>query len=160
MKKGTVKDIWNANAEFWDKRMGEGNFFHKNLIEPTELKMLDIKPGQKILDIACGNGQFARKMAKMGAKVTATDFSERLIAIAKAKSSKNIKYNVVDATKTSDLQKLVGIKYDAVVCTMAFMDMENIQTLIKFLPKLIKKNGKFVFSLPSLFQFRGISSCA
>jgi hypothetical protein len=45
MKKDTVKDIWNANAEYWDKRMGEGNLFHKNLIEPTQLRMLDIKPG-------------------------------------------------------------------------------------------------------------------
>jgi 2-polyprenyl-3-methyl-5-hydroxy-6-metoxy-1,4-benzoquinol methylase len=147
MKKGTVKNIWNANAEFWDKRMGEGNFFHKNLIEPTQLKLLDIKPGQKILDIACGNGQFARKMTEMGAKVTATDFSEKLIAIARAKSSKSIKYEVVDATKINDLKKLSGTKYDAVVCTMAFMDIENIQTLIKFLPKLLKKNGNCVFSL-------------
>lgn len=147
MKKDAVKDVWNANAEYWDKRMGEGNFFHKNLIEPTQLKMLEIRPGQKILDIACGNGQFARKMAEMGAKVTATDFSEKLIAIARAKSGKGIKYGVVDVTKASDLKKLLGTHYDAVVCTMAFMDIENIQTLIKFLPRLLKKNGKFVFSL-------------
>ncbi len=147
MKKGSVKDIWNANAEFWDRRMGEGNFFHKNLIEPTQLKMLDLKPGQKILDIACGNGQFARKMAEIGGKVTAIDFSENFIAIAKAKSSKGIKYKVIDATKTADLQKLSGTKYDAIVCTMAFMDMENIQTLINFSPGLLKKQGCFIFSL-------------
>lgn len=152
MKKGTVKDIWNANAEFWDKRMGEGNDFHKTLLEPTQLKMLDIKPGQKILDIACGNGQFAREM---GAKVTATDFSEKFIEIARAKSSKNIKYEVIDATKPSDLQKLVGTKYDAVACTMAFMDIENIQTFIKFLPKLLKKNGSFVFSIPHPYYNSG-----
>lgn len=147
MKKDAVRDVWNANAEFWDERMGEGNFFHKGLIEPTQLKMLNIKPGQKILDIACGNGQFARKMTEMGAKVTAIDFSEKLIAIARAKSNKNIKYKIIDITKTSDLQMLSGTKYDAIVCTMAFMDMKDIKTLIKFSPRLLKKNGKFVFSL-------------
>ena len=61
-----VKEIWNTNAAFWDGRMGEGNDFHKILIEPNQLEMLAIKKGDKILDIACGNGQFARKMTQAG----------------------------------------------------------------------------------------------
>jgi ubiquinone/menaquinone biosynthesis C-methylase UbiE len=146
-KADTVRDIWNANAEFWDSRMGEGNTFHKTLIEPTQLKLLDIRPGQKILDVACGNGQFARKMAEMGAQVTGIDFAEKLIEIARSKEGKGVKYRVADVTKTADLRKLTNTKYDAIVCTMAFMDMKDIKTLIKFSPKLLKKNGCFVFSL-------------
>jgi len=147
MKKDAVKSIWNANAEFWDKRMGEGNDFHKTLIEPNQLKFLNIKPGQKILDIACGNGQFARKMAELGAQVTAVDFSDKFIEIAKAKSSKEIEFKVIDATKIKDLKTLGSHKYNAAVCTMALMDMENIEILTKYLPQLLKKNGVFVFSI-------------
>ena len=147
MKKDAVKDVWNANAEFWDSRMGEGNFFHRMLVEPTQLKLLDIKPGQKILDIACGNGQFARKMSLMGAKVTGIDFAENMIKIAITKSSKDVKYQVVDVCKEHDLKKLSGTKFDAIVCTMAFMDMKDIKTLIKYSPMLLKKSGRFVFSL-------------
>ena len=147
MKNNEVKNIWNANAKFWDKRMGEGNDFHKTLIEPTQLKLLKIKSGDKILDIACGNGQFARKMAELGANVTATDFAEKFIQIAKAKGPKSIKYLVIDATKTADLKKLSGTTYDSIVCTMALMDMEKIEPLIKYLPKLLKKDGEFVFSI-------------
>lgn len=146
-KRDAVKDVWNANAEFWDERMGEGNVFHKTLIEPTELKLLDIKPGQKILDVACGNGQFARKMAEMGAQVTGIDFAEKLIEIARSKEGKGVKYRVVDVTKTADLRELADTKYDAIVCTMAFMDMADIRTLIEFAPKLLKKNGSLVFSI-------------
>jgi len=147
MKKDAVKNVWNANAEFWDRRMGEGNEFHKTLIEPNQLKLLDIQPGQKILDIACGNGQFARKMAEMGGQITAVDFSEKFIEIARAKSSKDIQFKVVDATKIGDLKTLGRHKYDAVVSTMALMDMENIEILIAYLPKMMKKNGVFVFSI-------------
>src|SRR5512139_2900498 len=103
-----VKGIWNANAEFWDNRMGEGNVFHKTLIEPAQLKMLNVKAGQKILDIACGNGQFARRMAKLDAEVTATDFSENFITIAKSKGGQNITYQVIDATSETDFAKLPG----------------------------------------------------
>jgi 2-polyprenyl-3-methyl-5-hydroxy-6-metoxy-1,4-benzoquinol methylase len=142
-----VLAIWNANAEFWDSRMGEGNAFHKTLIEPTQLKLLNIKAGDKILDIACGNGQFARKMAELGAEVTATDFSDKFIEIAKAKSPSNIQFQVIDAANEADLKKLDGNVFDSIVCTMAMMDMENIEVLIKHLPKLLKKDGIVVFSV-------------
>lgn len=142
-----VKDIWNANAKFWDSKMGEGNDFHKILIEPTQLKLLNVKGGDKILDIACGNGQFARKMAGLGAKVTAIDFSEKFIAIAKSKGDHNIEYQVLDVTSKNNLKKLSGNIFDSIVCTMALMDMEHIEVLITGLPEMLKKEGIFVFSI-------------
>ena len=142
-----VKNIWNANAEFWDSKMGEGNDFHRILIEPTQLKLLNVKQGDRILDIACGNGQFARKMASLGAKVTAIDLSDKFIEIAKSKECQNIDYHVVDLANEDDLKKININPYDAVVCTMAIMDMEEIDTLISYLPKLLKPNAVFVFSI-------------
>ncbi len=142
-----VKSIWNTNAEFWDSRMGEGNDFHKLLIEPTQLRLLNIRDGERILDVACGNGQFARKMAESGAVVTAVDFSDKLIAIAESKGDFGIEYRVVDVTKESDLEKLERGPFDSIVCTMALMDIENIQVLTANLPKLLKSEGVFVFSV-------------
>jgi len=142
-----LRNIWNANAEFWDSRMGEGNDFHKVLIEPIQLRLLNTKAGDKILDIACGNGQFARKMAELGANVTAVDFSDKFIAIAKSKGKYDIKYQVIDVTRKTDLRKLTGESFDSIVCTMALMDIENIQVLIDYLPKMLKRDGIFVFSI-------------
>jgi len=34
-----AKSVWDANADFWDERMGEGNAFHKTLIEPCQLQL-------------------------------------------------------------------------------------------------------------------------
>jgi len=44
-----VREIWNQNADFWDERMGEGNEFHKSLIEPCQLRLLNIADGAVIL---------------------------------------------------------------------------------------------------------------
>ena len=142
-----IRNIWNANAEFWDNKMGEGNTFHKMLIEPTQLKLLNIKAGDRILDIACGNGQFTRKMAELGANVTAIDFADRFIAIAKSKGRYDIEYHVMDATCETDLEKLGSNNFDAIVCTMALMDMDSIEVLINHSPKMLKRNGIFVFSI-------------
>jgi SAM-dependent methyltransferase len=126
--------------------MGEGNEFHKTLIEPAQLKLLNVHQRERILDLACGNGQFARKLASFGAQVTATDFAENMIVIAKAKSGPDIQYEIIDITNEADLEKLAGNSYDKIVCTMALMDVPDIKPLANYLPKLLKEGGIFVFS--------------
>ena len=65
-----VRDIWNQNAGFWDDYMGaEGNHFHRLLVAPVTQKLLDIQSGETVLDIACGNGNFSRRLAGLGAQV-------------------------------------------------------------------------------------------
>ncbi len=145
-----VREIWNRNADHWDQRMGEGNEFHKRLIEPSQLRLLNLGRGETILDAACGNGQFARKMADAGACIVAVDVSGRMIEKAKARSvhyDDRIEYRVLDCTDREQLLTLGERRFDDVVCTMALMDMSEIQPLISASAKLLKKGGCFVFSL-------------
>lgn len=51
---------------------------------PSLASLLDLQPDQHILDIACGNGLTSRRLATLGAQVTAFDFSANLIERAKA----------------------------------------------------------------------------
>ena len=81
-----TRAAWNANAAFWDEKMGEGNDFVNLLKWPAILRLLDPQSGQCILDIATGNGLTARRLAALGAVATAFDFSEELIQLAQAHS--------------------------------------------------------------------------
>src|SRR6516164_7506515 len=121
-----VRDIWNQNASFWDERMGEGNAFHRTLIEPTQERLLNVRSGQRILDIACGNGQFARRLARSGACVLAVDISERMIERARARTTEpvdRLEFAVLDCARADALMSLGEKQFDAAVCTMALMDM-------------------------------------
>ena len=145
-----VKEIWQTNADFWNERMGEGNDFHKKLIEPSQLRLLDLKQGERVLDVACGNGQFARKMAELGAKVVAIDIAEGMIENARARTTKStasIAYGVVDATDAAALSSLGERSFDAAVCTMAIMDMASVGPLVSALGRILKHEGRFVFSV-------------
>src|SRR5215831_13983752 len=70
---GESRDIWDQNARWWDAKMGEGNDWHRLLIAPAVEKLLEIQPGESVLELACGNGQFARRLASLGARVVACD---------------------------------------------------------------------------------------
>ena len=145
-----VKDIWNQNADFWDKRMGEGNEWQKILLEPTTDRLLDLKPGEVVLDIACGNGLYARRLAQAGATVVAFDLAERLIEKARERTvehSDRITYLVLDATDPAQLHTLGEGKFDAAVCTMGLMDMVDTKPLLTSLRRLLKPAGRFVFSV-------------
>src|SRR5437899_4750628 len=78
--------IWNQNAAYWDEYMGpEGNAFHRLLVAPTAERLLGIRPGEVVLEVACGVGLFARLLAELGARVLATDFSEVFVERARVR---------------------------------------------------------------------------
>jgi 2-polyprenyl-3-methyl-5-hydroxy-6-metoxy-1,4-benzoquinol methylase len=144
------RDAWETNAEVWDARMGDaGNDFFNLLCWPSFVSLLDIQAGRRFLDIACGNGLTSRRLAALGAQVTAFDFSSNLIEKAKARENpgSRIDYRVVDATDEQQLLSLGKESFDAALSNMALFDMANIEILFKTLPRLLKPNGIFVFSL-------------
>jgi 2-polyprenyl-3-methyl-5-hydroxy-6-metoxy-1,4-benzoquinol methylase len=145
-----ARKIWDTNAAFWNRQMGEGNDFVHYLIWPATEGLLELKAGEEVLDIACGNGLASRKLSKMGAKVTAFDFSGGMIEAAQSVQSEinqKINYRQLDATDSSALLELGPHRFDAALCCMALFDMADINPLFTTLPKLLKPKGRFVFSL-------------
>lgn len=143
--------IWNENATFWDAYMGdEGNAFQRLLIGPATERLLELRAGEIVLDVACGNGTMARRMAALGARVVACDFSERFIQAARARtipSDERLEYRVIDATDEAQLLTLGAGRFDAAICNQAFMDMTTIDPLLAALRQLLRPGGRFVFSL-------------
>jgi SAM-dependent methyltransferase len=110
---------------------------------------LAAQPEQHILDIACGNGLTSRRLALLGANVTAFDFSANLIGLAKERLNPDsrIAYHVIDATDESALIALGDHSFDSALCNMALFDMADLEPLFRALLKLLKPGGVFVFSL-------------
>lgn len=139
---------WDRNAAFWDDQMGaDGNRFHLTLTRPAVERLLGDVAGQRVLEIACGNGLFARRLADRGADVVATDGAPGMIERARARSSAPIDYRCVDAAEPAQLAALGRDAFDAVICNMALMDMAEIDPLAAALPALLRRPGRFVFSI-------------
>jgi SAM-dependent methyltransferase len=141
---------WDALAEWWDDKIGEGNRTQDELLEPNQLRLLGLKTGERVLDIACGAGRFARRMAATGAHVTAFDQSEQFVKRAKERSKGapgQIEYHVINTADDAAVRRLGEKSFDAAVCTMALMDMPELEPLARWLPHMLKPGGRFVFSV-------------
>jgi SAM-dependent methyltransferase len=141
--------IWNANARWWDDRIGDGNDFQTLLIEPPTERLLNVSAADTILDVACGAGRFARRMASLGAKVVGIDTSTEFIARARQRTPDDnaIEYRVLDAASLDELRSLGENRFTKAVCTMALMDMPEIAPLFQALSRLLPRDGRFVFSV-------------
>lgn len=102
-----------------------GNSFYRHLVCPAAERLLQIKPDDNVLELACGNGIFARRLSQLGTRVLATDFSPNMIELAKSRTSeedlRRIFYMTLDVTNESDLDGLVALShkhmgFDAIVC--------------------------------------------
>ncbi len=145
-----TRSIWNQNAAFWDDKMRDGNDFQRILVGPASERLLNLQAGEIVLEIACGNGVFARRMAQLGVSIVATDFSAQLLERAQARTSEyadRIEYRLVDATQEDQMIALGLQRFDAVVCNMAIMDMSEIDPLMRGIRQVLKPGGRFVFSL-------------
>lgn len=133
------------------KKMGErSNAFHREVVLPHTEELLNIQAGDLVLDIACGNGNFSRKMAEKGAQVVAFDFSERLIEHAKRRGAAyldRIIFRVCDATEYDEIISLKqGKSFDKAVSNMAVMDIADIEPLFRAVYDVLSPSGIFVFS--------------
>ena len=142
------RKIWDANAQWWDDRIGDGNDFQTLLIEPATERLLAVSSGDRILDIACGAGRYSRRMAELGATVVAFDNSAKFIERARERTASNaaIEYSVLDAANAETLLSS-DCPFDKAVCTMALMDMPEIVPLLSVLGKILKPGGIFVYSV-------------
>ena len=156
-------DAWEQNAAYWDTRIGEGNDSVETLIWPVTQRLLELQPGQRVLDAACGNGLYARRVAALGVEVVAFDFSANLIRLARERNTEHepskgrprITYHVLDATDEAALLALgegacdASNKgaFDAAMCNMALFDIADIDPLLRALSRLLRPGGRFVFSV-------------
>jgi SAM-dependent methyltransferase len=145
------REIWNANAGFWDDYMGEeGNHFHRELVAPAAERLLSVRPDESVLEIACGAGLFARRLAELGARVVATDFSDAFLERARLRTAAFADRIVLRNADATDLGQLLALgegSFDAIVCNMAIMDIAAVDPLFEAARRLLKPGGRFVFTI-------------
>ncbi|MGE5107894.1 MAG: methyltransferase domain-containing protein [Sphingobacteriales bacterium] len=111
-----------------------------------QLKWLDIKKGNYVLDIGCGIGLQAQSMAKLvgaGGKVAGTDLSSVMIDIAKSKTASSnlpLEFFVANAIQ----QPFPDQSFDCIRIERVLMYIKDIPAVLEEFKRLLKPNGKIV----------------
>lgn len=141
MKNNMKTTDWDNVAQWYDTYLQGEDTYQQKVIAPNLLRMLDIKIGDRVLDVACGQGYFAAQCARAGATVIGVDQSAALIALARHHESKAEQYVVGDAQKLGAL----GLKpVDMAFTVLAFENIKNIAAVLEGVYNVLKKQGRVV----------------
>ncbi|MFZ2038403.1 MAG: methyltransferase domain-containing protein [Minisyncoccia bacterium] len=136
---------WNKVATWYDTLLSLDDTYQKEVILPNLLRILDPKPGVKIIDIACGQGYFAKNFANLGAEIVGVDISSNLIKFAQKDANKNEKYYVSSADKLS--KEIPSNYFDKAVIVLALQNIENIAGALAEASRVLKTGGNLCLVL-------------
>ncbi len=134
---------WDPVAAWYDKLVGEtGSDYHRHVILPAALRMLDPRPGESVIDVCCGQGVLARPLLDAGiGRFTGVDASPRLIAAAKSRHGHDPRV----AWVTADVSQPGGwadASHDAAACLMAVHDVADVAAMFANLARALKPGGR------------------
>ncbi|MFB2551970.1 class I SAM-dependent methyltransferase [Ensifer soli] len=111
--KEDIRDYWSRRAATFDLAFG-----HRIPRGPEHdawaaaIGAVLGPPPQTVLELACGTGEITDVLLSLGHAVTALDFSEAMLATARAKHRDRVRFRLADAERTME----PDAAYDAVVC--------------------------------------------
>lgn len=133
---------WDKVASWYDNMLesGEGTY-QKDLILPNVLRLLNVRKGDHVLDLGCGQGFFSREIFKAGATVTGVDLSQNLIALAEKHAPKEIKF----FTASAESVPFIGnVSVDVVLCVSAIQNIKNVAAVFAETFRVLKSGGRML----------------
>jgi SAM-dependent methyltransferase len=140
---------WDHVADWYNTLIEErGSDHHEKIIIPGTVRLLEPVNGQKVLDVACGQGNLCRALATLGAECTGVDASAKLVEAAKRIRVHGARgADTQPRFVTGDARALGSLglgKFDAASCVMALMNIEPLTPVLLGVASLLMPRGRFV----------------
>lgn len=137
---------WEEVAGWYDTLVGEqGSEFHQQVVVPGALRLLSVRAGEEVLDLACGQGVFARAVRQSGARVTGVDASERLVDLARRRSGPDMRFMSGDARRLGE--QIRSGSFDAVACLLAIQNIDPMEQVFAEAARVLRPGGRLVVVL-------------
>jgi ubiquinone/menaquinone biosynthesis C-methylase UbiE len=137
---------WNDVADDWVAH-ADANDYRNHYLMPRMLAMLGDVAGKAVLDLGCGEGGYARELARRGARVAGIDGSARLVEVARHRAlaeGLQIRFAVANANA---LPEMDAGEFDLVLAAMSLMDIEDYPGAIREVERVLRRGGELVMSI-------------
>lgn len=131
-----VYDRW---SEVYDREPNS----QKTLEESIVVEMVSAKPGDRILDAACGTGRYCKYFKESGADVIGIDFSEGMLSVARS-NLPDIEF--INADLTEPLPFPDGM-FNKVNCAQTLKHLVKIHPTLSEFARILRPEGKITFSV-------------
>ena len=144
MKK--LNTSWENVNKWYSRNVDlEGNYYHKHIVIPNTLRLLDLKEGDSLLDLGCGQGVLERAIDKK-VEYLGADASKSLIEFAKKnKVSEKHTFEIKDITKPLNLiNNAVHAQFSYASIILVLQNVFDYNSVFENAKNYLKPSGKLL----------------
>ena len=142
--KEDIRDYWSRRSQTFDLAFGhripEGPEF--DVWAAAIRENLGPEP-RRVLELACGTGEVTRLLLSLGHDVTALDFSEAMLSVARRKhaGAKGLRFLLADAENPMEPDE----SYDAIICRHLVWTLTTPEQAFAEWHRVLKPGGTLLF---------------
>ena len=150
----SYRDFARVYDEFMDQTPYDEWFL--NIL--NVFKEYKIKKDAQVLDLGCGTGKMARRLARNGYQVTAIDNSMDMLEIAASEENDLILYVLQDMVSL-ELPQKVDAAVSICDCMNYILEEEDLKDVFRRVRQFLKEEGVFIFDMNSHYKYKEILAC-
>lgn len=133
---------WQNVSKWYSKLVDDsGHYYHKEIIIPKTLNLMNLKPGSSVLDMACGQGILERNIPQ-NIYYQGIDAAGNLIKFATEKRiTSNHHFQAADITKPVPVSKF---DFSHAVIILAIQNIADPKKVFANINKHLVKSGKLI----------------
>lgn len=125
----------------------------KHLLDDSHYWYMEhIRPGARLLDVGCGNGQHSLRVASLCQAVTGFDMDEASVQTARReRTARRVMavFYIGDATKSWQRQDWGGLYFDVILCHDLLEHVHGRQKVLGMCRRALKPGGRLLLSVPN-----------
>lgn len=114
----------------------------------TDLRLIGDLEGRRVLELGCGAGHNAIRMAQRGARVIAVDPDPAQVDLARAAAERAEVKVELHTGELADLAFLRAEGIDVAVSAYGFVGVDDVARLVRQVHRILKQEAPLIISLP------------
>ncbi len=137
-KPRTASSSWGPVAGWYDKHLSSADTYHEKVLLPNLMRLVNPQKGERIVDLACGQGYFTRALHAAQAEVVGIDIGSELIEIAQ-NSMPDVTFHVGSAESPTMLH---DASFDKALISLALQNIEHADRVIVSASRILTPGGE------------------
>lgn len=136
-----ILDSWKVNAAPWTQAIRNQEIASRKLVtDAAIIAAIKARCPATVLDIGCGEGWLARRLAEQGMRVTGVDAIPALIDTASAAGGANYHLLSYQQLAAGELRQ----RFDVLVCNFSLLGETSVEGLLAGLHAMLSPGGRLM----------------
>ena len=141
----TGQSSWDPVASWYDNTIGvRGSPHHRKAAVPTVMRLAELKSGESLIDVGCGQGVLAHHVLKAGAGYLGVDASEAMIKLARRRRGEDGRFEHGDARDLVGTSSARPASFDVAVFLLSLQDMDPLEDVMASVSQVLKPTARLV----------------